>query len=49
MSGIEFMPIYMFLALAILLFSGYPVAWVLGGVGIIFGVIGMFFGVFNFI
>lgn len=29
----EFLPIFMFLALAILLFSGYPVAFVLGGVG----------------
>ena len=49
MSGVEFMPIFMFLALAILLFSGYPVAWVLGGVGVIFGAIGILFGVFNFI
>jgi len=29
----ELLPIFMFLALAILLFSGYPVAFVLGGVG----------------
>ena len=49
MSGIEFMPVFMFLALAILLFSGYPVAWVLGGVGVTFGAIGIYFGVFNFV
>ncbi len=46
---IEYLPLFMFAALGILLFSGYPVAFVLGGVGLIFGFIGMYFEVFSFI
>lgn len=38
----------MFPALAICLFSGYPVAFVLGGVGLFFGLIGMSADIFNF-
>ena len=38
----DFLPIVMFSALAILLFSGYPVAFVLGGVALTFGFIGYF-------
>ena len=34
MDFIELLPVFMFLALAILLFSGFPVAFVLGGVGL---------------
>lgn len=43
----DFLPVLMFLALLVLMFSGYPVAFVLGGVGLAFGVIGMAFGVFS--
>ena len=46
---VSLLPILMFLALAILLFSGFPVAFVLGGVGLGFGFIGLAFDVFNFI
>ncbi|MDG1437981.1 MAG: TRAP transporter large permease subunit [Emcibacteraceae bacterium] len=45
---IEFLPLLMFPILTICLFSGYPVAFVLGGVGLMFGLIGMGFDVFNF-
>ena len=37
----ELLPLLMFVALAFLLFSGFPVAWVLGGVGLAFGLIGI--------
>ena len=49
MTFVELLPIFMFATLAMLLFSGYPVAWVLGGIGVAFGAIGMYFGVFSFI
>ena len=49
MTFVDLLPLVMFSALAVLLFSGYPVAWVLGGLGIAFGAIGMHFGVFSFI
>jgi TRAP-type mannitol/chloroaromatic compound transport system permease large subunit len=45
----DLLPVFMFAALAVLLFSGYPVAWVLGGVGLAFGLIGMAAGEFMFI
>ncbi len=45
----DYLPLFMFAALGILLFSGYPVAFILGGVGLAFGVVGMFFDVFSFI
>ncbi len=45
----DYLPLFMFAALGILLFSGYPVAFVLGGVGLAFGFIGMYFDVFSFI
>lgn len=48
MDLVELLPIFMFLALAFLLFSGYPVAWILGGIGIIFGLIGIGVGEFRF-
>ncbi len=47
-SLIELLPLLMFPALAVCLFSGYPVAFVLGGVGLFFGLIGMGLDVFNF-
>ena len=43
----DFLPILMFVALAILLFTGFPVGFVLGGVGLAFGFIGMYFDVFS--
>jgi tripartite ATP-independent transporter DctM subunit len=39
----------MFLTLAALLFSGYPVAFVLGGVALTFGLIGFFLGTFKLV
>lgn len=41
MGIIELLPLLMFVALAFLLFSGFPVTWVLGGVGLGFGLIGI--------
>ena len=38
---IEFLPIFMFLAMGILLFIGYPVGFILGGVAVTFGVLGI--------
>ncbi len=43
---IDYMPLFMFLVLAILLFSGYPVAAVLGGIGLGFGFLGVYLDVF---
>jgi len=43
----EYLPVLMFVALGVLLFSGYPVAFVLGGLGLAFAVIGDLLGVFN--
>src|SRR5688500_11034143 len=45
----DYLPIVMFVTLAILLFSGYPVAFVLGGVALTFGLIGYFLGTFKLI
>lgn len=45
----EYLPVFMFLSLAIFLFTGFPVAWVLGGVGLTFGFIGIATGEFLFI
>ena len=42
----EYLPLLMFVTLAVLLFSGYPVAFVLGGVAMLYGVIGIVLGVF---
>ena len=47
-SVITLLPLLMFPVLALGLFSGYPVAFVLGGVGLLFGLIGIGFDVFNF-
>jgi len=45
----EFLPIVMFLTLAFLLFSGFPVAFILGGLAMLFGLLGYFLGVFKLI
>lgn len=47
--SVEFLlPLIMFLTLGVLLFTGYPVGYVLGGVGLIFGYIGYELDVFAF-
>ena len=48
MEFADYLPLMMFAALALLLFTGYPVAFILGGVGLAFGFIGMAFGDFYF-
>ncbi len=45
----EYLPIFMFLSLAGLLFSGYPVAFILGGLGLAFGLIGYSMDMFKLI
>ena len=49
MDFITLLPIFMFISLAILLFSGFPVAFILGGVGLMFGFIGIYYDVFSLI
>ncbi len=44
---IELLPVLMFLALVPLLFSGFPVAFVLGGVGLLFWLIAVGLGIEN--
>jgi tripartite ATP-independent transporter DctM subunit len=46
---VEYLPVLMFAALALLLFSGYPVAFLLGGLSIAFGLIGFSVGTFTLI
>ena len=43
----EHLPLFMFAMLGMLLFTGYPVAFILGGVSISFGLIGFSLGVFS--
>ncbi len=45
----DFLPIVMFLTLAVLLFSGFPVAFILGGLSLLFGLIGYFLDMFSLI
>jgi tripartite ATP-independent transporter DctM subunit len=45
----EFLPILMFMTLGVLLFSGYPVAFILGGLALIFGLLGFFLGTFKLV
>ena len=49
MDFITLLPVFMFISLAILLFSGFPVAFILGGVGLMFGFIGIYYDVFSLI
>jgi tripartite ATP-independent transporter DctM subunit len=44
-----YLPIVMFLTLGVLLFSGYPVAFILGGLALLFGLIGFFLGSFRLV
>ncbi len=45
----DHLPLAMFLTLAILLFSGYPVAFILGGLALLYGMLGYFLGVFSLV
>ena len=45
----EYISIAMFLTLALLLFSGYPVAFILGGLSMLYGLIGYFLDSFALI
>jgi tripartite ATP-independent transporter DctM subunit len=45
----EYLPMLMFLTLGVLLFSGYPVAFVLGGTALTFGFLGYFMGTFRLV
>jgi len=45
----EFLPLVMFITLACLLFSGFPVAFILGGLAMLFGLLGYFVGTFKLI
>jgi tripartite ATP-independent transporter DctM subunit len=45
----DYLPIAMFLTLALLLFSGFPVAFILGGLALLYGMIGYALGVFSLI
>ncbi len=47
MTFVELLPIFMFVALGVLLFSGYPVAFILGGVGLGFALLGDMLGALN--
>lgn len=44
-----FIPVAMFIALSVLIFSGYPVAYVLGGTGMLFGFIASQYDLFSMI
>ena len=44
----EFIGAYMFLALALTLFTGLPVAFALGGISVIFGGFAIYFEIFEF-
>ena len=45
----DYLPIMMFMSLACLLFSGFPVAFILGGLALLFGLVGYFLDVFSLI
>lgn len=44
---IHYMPLIMFGVLAVVLFTGYPVAFILGGIALLFAVLGDWAGVFR--
>jgi len=46
---VEYLPVLMFATLALMLFTGYPVAFLLGGIAIIYGLIGYALGAFQLI
>lgn len=46
---VEFLPLLMFAVLMALVFTSYPIAFVLGGTAVLFGLIGMACDVFSFV
>ena len=46
---VELLPIGMFIVLMLLVFTSYPIGFVLGGISIMFGVIGWAAGMFSFV
>ncbi|MDP3604285.1 MAG: C4-dicarboxylate ABC transporter, partial [Polaromonas sp.] len=44
---IDHLAVVMFFALLFIMFLGFPVAFLLGAIGVIFGILGMAFDVFN--
>lgn len=44
---VDYLPVLMFAALIVLLFTGFPVGFILGGVGLAFGFLGALQGVFS--
>ena len=44
---LDFLPIFMFVTMGALLFTGYPVAYILGGVAVTYGFVGFLFGAFS--
>ena len=46
---IDFLPLFMFMSLAVLLFTGYPVAFILGGLALLYGFIGYSLNIFSII
>jgi len=49
MTLVDALPLFMFAALALFLFTGFPVAFVLEGLALAFGFIGIAVGVFTFV
>jgi tripartite ATP-independent transporter DctM subunit len=47
MTFVELLPVFMFLALGLLLFTGFPVAFILGGIGLAFAFLAQELGAFN--
>ncbi len=45
----DWFPLFMFASLGILVFTGLPVAFVISGIGIAFGFLGMAYDIFSFI
>ena len=45
----DYLPLCMFVTLAILLFSGFPVAFILGGLAFLYGILGYFLDMFSLI
>lgn len=44
---IEYLPVFMFVSLTVLLFSGFPVAFILGGIGLLFWLVAVALGIEN--
>lgn len=46
---VDFLPLFMFVVLMALVFTSYPIAFVLGGTAVLFGLIGVALDVFSFV